>query len=74
MRAAMFDRARFRFTYALVATILTRPSLGVAALYWSLTGRRQRARNRLRVGIEQGPHAYRLWIDALERQIGRAHV
>ncbi|WDF71908.1 glycosyltransferase family 2 protein [Novosphingobium sp. KACC 22771] len=49
-------------------TALRRPKLAAEALYWRLTGRKARARNRLRACLEQGPNAYRDWIALVERR------
>ena len=38
------------------------------ALYWHIKGKRLRARNRLRIGAAQSPHAYRLWMSSVEKQ------
>jgi len=47
-------------------TLFWRPGQALAALYWHLTGRRVRARNRLRIGAQQSPLAYSIWIDKTE--------
>jgi O-antigen biosynthesis protein len=45
----------------------SRPLAALGALYWHATGRKVRARNRLRVGLAQDPGAYQRWIDRIER-------
>ena len=40
----------------------------MTALYWYATGKRVRARNRLRISIAQSPRAYGMWIASIERQ------
>ncbi|NBC36901.1 glycosyltransferase [Novosphingobium sp. FSY-8] len=47
-------------------TAMAHPSRAVEAMYWFATGRRQRARNRLRLGIADSAHAYRLWQEEAE--------
>jgi GT2 family glycosyltransferase len=44
-----------------------RPVPAVAALYWHLTKRKVRARNRLRVASADLPFAYALWIEKKEK-------
>ena len=56
------------FYGAFFRTLLWRPKQAVEALYWHATGRRQRARNRLRIGAAQTGHAYQVWIATVERQ------
>lgn len=56
------------FYRILFHTALRRPKLAAEALYWRLTGRKARARNRLRACLEQGPNAYRDWIALVERR------
>lgn len=48
--------------------IWSRPIEAFGALYWHLTGRKVRARNRLRLCLAQGPQAYSDWIDTIEQQ------
>jgi hypothetical protein len=56
------------FYRLLFYTALRRPKLAAEALYWRLTGKKARARNRLRACIEQGPDAYRNWIILIEQR------
>lgn len=56
------------FYKILFYTALRRPKLAAEALYWRLTGKKARARNRLRACLEQGPNAYRDWIALVERR------
>jgi GT2 family glycosyltransferase len=56
------------FFSAFLQMLMWRPHRALAALYWYATGRRVRARNRLRMMSAQAPHAYRMWIDTVERQ------
>lgn len=46
-----------------------RPKQALAALYWHVTRRKVRARNRLRVASVDLPFAYSVWIDTRERTI-----
>ncbi|MBU6268631.1 MAG: glycosyltransferase, partial [Sphingomonadales bacterium] len=55
------------FARAFLSTLAGRPRDALAALYWRITGRRVRARNRLRIAAEQMPGAYRTWIRTVER-------
>lgn len=48
-----------------------RPAAALAALYWHLTRRRLRARNRLQRASADLPFAYLLWIDRTERSAVR---
>lgn len=57
-----------RFSTAFLQMLLWRPHRAIGALYWHVTKRRVRARNRLRLASAQAPHAYRMWIDEIERQ------
>jgi len=57
---------RMAFLRALLRTALWRPRLAAAALWWHLTGRKTRARNRLRVAQQQGPGAYARWLREVE--------
>ncbi|MEO7787303.1 MAG: glycosyltransferase family 2 protein [Sphingomicrobium sp.] len=43
-----------------------RPVAALAALYWHVTRRRVRARNRLRLTAAQSPNAYQYWIEQVE--------
>ncbi len=54
------------FLVALLKVLPTHPIRGLAALYWYLTRRKVRARNRLRILLEQSPHTYRMWINEVE--------
>lgn len=47
--------------------LVRRPRPALAALYWHITRRRVRARNRLRVASADLGFAYALWIDSTER-------
>lgn len=49
-----------------------RPIQALAALYWHLTRRKVRARNRLRLGATLGPFAYDWWIETVEDNHGLA--
>lgn len=55
-----------KFYQILFYTALRRPKLAAEALYWRLTGRKARARNRLRASLGQGPNAYREWVVLVE--------
>lgn len=55
------------FALAFGRTLLWRPHRALGALYWYMTGRKVRARNRLRLAAAQSPHAYRKWIETVER-------
>lgn len=44
-----------------------RPAQALAALYWQVTRRRVRARNRLREGVQELPFAYEFWISTVEK-------
>lgn len=50
------------FWQALCGMALRRPALAAEALYWHLSGRKVRARNRLHMAERQRPDAYDLWI------------
>jgi len=45
----------------------SRPLEAMGALYWHVTGRKVRARNRLRISLAQSPHAYSVWMRTIER-------
>ena len=49
--------------------LVRRPAPALAALYWHLTRRKVRARNRLRVASADLPFAYMLWIAANEKPL-----
>lgn len=55
------------FYYFVAKVLLRHPVRALKALYWRLTGRRQRARNCLRLVVAQSPHAYGIWIERVER-------
>ena len=44
-----------------------KPTHALAALYWHVTRRKVRARNRLRTASVDLPFAYDVWIDKVER-------
>src|SRR5690242_3437753 len=44
-----------------------KPKQALAALYWHVTRRRVRARNRLRAASTDLPFAYDVWVDRVER-------
>lgn len=54
------------FWQAFFRTLRWRPKQAFAGLYWHLTRRKVRARNRLRVGAAQAPFAYDHWIETVE--------
>lgn len=54
------------FWSAFFRTLRWRPGQALEGLYWYLTRRKVRARNRLRMGASQAPHAYDYWIDSVE--------
>jgi len=56
------------FQKAFWNALRTRPVEALAAIYWHVTGRKLRARNRLRISPEQGPEAYPRWIARIERR------
>jgi len=55
------------FYSAFIRTLPWRPRKALGALFWHLTGRKVRARNRLRMAASQSPLAYAQWIDTVER-------
>lgn len=55
------------FVAAFLRTLPWRPHSALAALYWHVTGRKVRARNRLRLAAQQSPHAYWTWLQAVEQ-------
>jgi len=55
------------FYSGLLRTFWTRPAAALEALYWNATGRKVRARNRLRLAREQSPSAYAIWINEIEQ-------
>ena len=52
---------------ALMRVLPHDPLRGLAALYWYVTRRRVRARNRLRYMQQQSPAFYEVWIRDVER-------
>lgn len=54
------------FLLAFARTLLWQPHRALAALYWYATGRRVRARNRLRLAASQSMRAYAWWIASVE--------
>ena len=56
-----------RFYWALLRVASRSPRLAAEALYWQITGKKKRARNRLRLSYAQTPSAYRAWIRSRER-------
>src|SRR5262245_35152318 len=55
------------FLPALLRVLPRHPLRAVAALYWYVTRRRVRARNRLRTMQQQSPAFYQVWIRDVER-------
>lgn len=51
-----------------VRVLPSRPFTALAALWWHVTGRRIRARNRLRAAGERLPFAYEFWMRHIEAQ------
>jgi GT2 family glycosyltransferase len=60
--------ATVTFWQAFFRTLRWRPKQALAGLYWHLTRRKVRARNRLRLGAAQAPYAYDHWIETVEEQ------
>ncbi len=59
---------------AFFRVLVWRPHLALGALYWHLTGRRLRARNRLREAAARAPFTYAVWIRTVEGPTdARAH-
>jgi hypothetical protein len=54
------------FWKAFFRTLRWRPRQALAGLYWHVTRRKVRARNRLRLGAAQAPYAYDYWIESVE--------
>jgi GT2 family glycosyltransferase len=50
------------FLVSWLRTLPRRPRAALGALYWQVRGKRKRARNRLRMAVQQLPGAYRQWI------------
>lgn len=61
------------FGFTVIQVALLRPRQVLAALYWFLTGRKVRARNRLHLAVSQTPSAYPQWIANVE-QLGGLSV
>ncbi len=62
------------FYRAFLRALFWRPGSALAALFWHVTGRRVRARNRLRMIGAQSPFAYQLWIENVECTADAAEV
>ncbi|HEY0008430.1 MAG TPA: glycosyltransferase family A protein, partial [Tepidisphaeraceae bacterium] len=60
--------ATVTFWHAFFRTLRWRPKQALAGLYWHLTRRKVRARNRLRLGAAEAPYAYDHWIETVEEQ------
>lgn len=62
------------FWSAFLRTLRWRPGQALEGLFWHVTGRKVRARNRLRLGASQAPYAYDYWIESVENNeaLGRA--
>ena len=63
------------FYSALLRTLPRNPARAGEALYWHITGKRVRARNRLRAVLSESRHAYRdwiLWRENLDETVARA--
>lgn len=56
------------FYSAYLRTLFWKPQDAIVAMYWWCTGRKVRARNRLRMVARQSPFAYQMWIDTTERE------
>lgn len=56
------------FYTAFFRTLFWRPGQAMEAMYWHLTGKRRRARNRLRLGAASSSHSYQVWIASVEKQ------
>ena len=56
------------FLSSFLRSLIRRPRLAMTALYWYVTGKKVRARNRLRMGAANSPHAYQEWIASVERR------
>ena len=54
------------FWQIFVRLLFRRPFAALAGLWWHVTGKRVRARNRLRVEGSRLPFAYRFWMDKVE--------
>lgn len=64
------------FSLALLKALVQRPGQALGALYWHVTGRKVRARNRLRLVAAQSPQAYSIWMRTIEnlRQLQKESV
>jgi GT2 family glycosyltransferase len=56
------------FYAAFGRTLASRPIAALGALYWYLTGRKVRGRNRVRISLAQSPNAYPIWIKTIEKR------
>lgn len=56
------------FYSAYLRTLFWKPQDAIVAMYWWCTGRKVRARNRLRMVVTQSLFAYQMWIDTTERK------
>ena len=56
------------FWQIFVRLLPRRPLAALAGLWWHVTGRRVRARNRLRAAGARLPYAYRFWMEKIEPQ------
>jgi GT2 family glycosyltransferase len=65
-------RASVTFWEEFFRVLSWRPFQALAGLYWHLTRRKVRARNRLRLGAMQAPHAYFYWTEKVEDNVGLA--
>jgi GT2 family glycosyltransferase len=57
-----------QFGAAFWNVLRSRPMTAISALYWRATGRKVRARNRLRIGLAQRSDAYQRWITIMEQR------
>ncbi len=60
------------FYSAYLRTLFWKPQDAIVAMYWWCTGRKVRARNRLRMVARESPFAYQMWIDTTEREQDKA--
>ena len=60
------------FYIAYLRTLFWKPQDAIVAMYWWCTGRKVRARNRLRMVARQSPFAYPMWIATTEREANEA--
>ena len=56
------------FWQIFVRLLPRKPLAALAGLWWHVTGKRVRARNRLRAAGARLPFAYRFWMDKIEPQ------